>query len=203
MYIGTIFLIVIFSAACMFLAARRTIKLHKKTLVILTITSVPIYIGFLIARPDTWIVANGIVLIVSVIVGSSLGLLLTTKPSIISFCVAASIVDIFSVSGGITAKLSDAYQAGSSTLLRYLTISFPFKEKLQPIIGIGDLIVICALYFALMKLQYRGLKLAVSPLTGLLAAVTVGLIAGGISAIPFIAVATIGYLFFESTPGNN
>jgi len=91
----------------------------------------------------------------------------------------------------------DNFREGSSDLLRYLVISMPVDESVQPIVGIGDFFIISAICFALARLGYNQSQLLLAPLSGLLLAIVVGLLVGGIFAIPFIAATTIVYVYWQ------
>ena len=97
--------------------------------------------------------------------------------------------------GGVTAALSHAFQHGSN-LLPYLCLSFPVHGRLRPVVGIGDLVVITAVYLALRRLGHNGLLAFTGPFAGLALALAIGLLIGGVFAIPFIAATTSAYLWF-------
>ena len=149
-----------------------------------------IYVFIIFLQVPIWIIRNITLLLLSMICGSVIGLLLKTTGSLFFFCIAASIADIVSFFGGPTSKLLDAYREGSNHLLVYLSISLPVAGRMQPVIGIGDLIILAAIYFSLSRLGYRGFLTAVIPLSGLIFALVIGLITGSIFAIPFIALST-------------
>jgi len=52
-------------------------------------------------------------------------------------------------------------------------------------------------YSALTRLRYPPALVFLVPLAGLLAALAVGLAAGGISALPFLAAAVMAYVWFD------
>jgi len=110
--------------------------------------------------------------------------------------VVAGVADILSATGGLTRTLSSAYRDGTSDLLLLLSVSIRFDGRPQQVIGIGDLVVLAALFFALSRLGDRGLGALLAPLAGLAVALVVGVVFGGVAAIPFIAGATLGDLAF-------
>jgi hypothetical protein len=122
---------------------------------------------------------------------------------LIIFSIAASAADLYSYTRGATARISDNYQDGSSDLLTYLMISLPIEGRIQPLIGIGDLFIISTIYFALVRLAYKGPQLLLAPLSGLLIAIVIGLMVGGIFGIPFIAATTILYMFLANPAPQN
>jgi hypothetical protein len=147
--------------------------------------------------PENWVLIDVVVLSVAGIGGSGLGLFIRSKSSLITFCIVASVVDIYSATQGVTSNLADAYREETSDLLRYLVISMPVGGSVEPIVGIGDFFIISAICFVLVRLGYNRSQLLLAPLSGLLLAIIVGQLVGGIFAIPFIAATTIVYLSMQ------
>jgi hypothetical protein len=106
-------------------------------------------------------------------------------------------VDVFSFSGGLTAKIIADYQQGRNLLLQYLSLVAPLPDRITPIVGIGDLIILGSIYYAFPKIGLHGAGAFLFPLGGLLIALGVGLLIGGIYALPFIGGATILYLVIK------
>jgi hypothetical protein len=198
-----ILLTAIASSILIFLISQLTAWLRDRYVIVLAVAAFGLYAAFLILRPDNWMLINLLVLSVAGIGGSGLGLFLVSKPALISFCIAASIVDIYSVTQGITSDVVDNFRDGSSDLLSYLVISAPIGENIQPIVGIGDFFIISAVYFALARLGYNRSQLLLAPLTGLLLAIAVGLLVGGVFAIPFISATTILYMYWQDPHTTN
>lgn len=82
-------------------------------------------------------------------------------------------------------------------MLQYLCLSLPVQGRMVLIVGIGDLLVLAAIYSALRRLGNTGVWAFSAPLAGLLLAVLVGLLAGGTFAIPFIAATTLVYAYYS------
>jgi len=156
-----------------------------------------IYAGLLCWRPPELLVSNSIVMVVAVVAGCLLGGSLTSVPAIRYFSVAASIGDMVSFTLGPTRVLLDRFGGQSGSVVQYLTVGLFFRHRLIPMIGIGDLIFLGAYMVALRTLGHAGLVQVLVPLAGLLGALFVGLLVGGVFGIPFMAVAVVGYLTLD------
>jgi len=149
------------------------------------------YGAVLVVRPSPWPIIDAAVLI-----GSVGGVLLLerglrTPGSVAAFLVVAAVVDVVSISGGLSRVLIDRYVDGTSSLLLYLTLVVPIGGRAVPIVGIGDLFVGGAAATALLRLGLRPLAVMGAISTGLLVALAYGLWRGGAAALPFIAVAVL------------
>ncbi len=185
---------IILAAIVVFFSARRLGTVERKTRWLLLAGVSISYVLLLILQPRSWILSNTIVLGVSVLGGSLIGRLLRSEGAVISFCIAAGVVDFLSFSSGPTAWILKACEDGTSYLLAYLCITIPLADGLQPVIGVGDLIILAALYFSLSKLGFPAPGTFIAPLAGMLAALAVGLVSGGIYALPFVALTTSAYI---------
>jgi hypothetical protein len=188
------FTVCLISAAVLYTATAFTNRLQLLPLVALSLIALALYGAVLVIRLPHLLITNILILLVAVLVGSLLGNLIDNPRALVSFCIAAAIVDLISSQVGFTARLSHAFQSGSSTLLQYLSLSFRVQESLRPIVGISDLIIISAIYFALRRVGHVGLLAFTAPAGGLLLALAAGLIVGGIAALPFISVTTVAFL---------
>jgi hypothetical protein len=191
-----IFITVILASAIVFAGVRGMFKLPLKSLLTIALPVLLVYASFLIWQPGLLILSNLAVLAASIVAGCLLGTQLKIRASIFSFAIAASIADMVSFSGGLTHKIISHFHEGKSLLLQYLAISIPLKGKTVPIIGIGDLLIMAALFYALLKLKYPGWQSFAVPLGGLLAALVVGLLTKGVFGIPFICGAVVLFLVF-------
>lgn len=140
-------------------------------------------------RPSAWPVID-----LAVLLGAIGGILLLeaalrTPGAVAAFLAVAAIVDVFSMSGGLSRVLLDRYREGASDLLLYLTLVVPMRGRAVPIVGIGDLLVGGAAATALLRLGYRPLAVMGAISVGLLCALAYGLWRGGAPAIPFVAAA--------------
>lgn len=171
-------------------------KRGARVLVPLTAVALGAYAFIIFFRAVGFAIADVAVLGVSVLLGSTFALMFRTKAGLVSFCITASIADVFSSQSGATARLSRSFQSGESNLLEYLCLSLPLGGKMQPIIGIGDLIILATIYSAFHRLGHKGVLPFAAPLAGVYLALAVGLMVGGVFAIPFIAATTIFYLWF-------
>ncbi len=133
-------------------------------------------------------------MLTALLLACAIGRALTSSPALIAFCITAGIVDFLSFSRGLTAKIISGYGKGHDLLLQYLSIAAPFSNRIVPLVGIGDLVILGCIYFALHKLGRSGWLPFLFPLGGLLVALGVGLVIGGVFALPFIGGATIIYL---------
>jgi len=197
MTIAVIFIVTVISVLIVFIGIRLISKLKKGILLGVTLPVILVYVGLLIIQPDNLLISNALVLITSIMVGSLLGMLISNEASVIVFSVTAAIVDLVSFSGGITAKIISNYQSGGSLLLHYLSISIPVGSKIIPIVGIGDFIIVGAIFYSLKRLNYTNTECFLVPTIGLLIALVVGLIVGGIYAVPFIATAVIVFFIYR------
>lgn len=116
---------------------------------------------------------------------------LQTPASVAAFLVVAAVVDVISISGGLSRVLIDRYVDGTSDLLLYLTLVVPIGGRTVPIVGIGDLLVGGAAATALLRLGLRPLPIMGAISSGLLVALAYGLWRGGAPALPFLAVAVL------------
>jgi hypothetical protein len=196
--IAVAFTVCLVSAAVLYSATAFTNRLQLPHLVALTLISLTLYGAVLVIRLPHLLTTNILILLVAVLVGSLLGTLIDKPLALVSLCIAAAIVDLISSRVGVTASLSHAFRSGSNTLLRYLSLSSRIQESLSPIVGIGDLIIMTAIYFALRRAGHVGLLAFAAPAGGLLLALAVGLIVGGIPALPFISATTVAFLVLSS-----
>lgn len=189
-----IFATAILASVLVYTISRQLAKLTSRSVAIGAVASFGLYGLFLFMKPDNWILIDVVVLCIGAIGGSGVALFLNSKPSLITFLIVASAADLYSFTQGATSRISDSYQDGSSDLLTYLVISLPTEGQLQPLIGIGDLFIVSSICFALVRLGYVGAQVLLAPLSGLLLAIVIGLMVGGVFGIPFIAATTILYL---------
>jgi hypothetical protein len=147
------------------------------------------YATALVLRPAAWPVMD-----LAVLTGAVGGVLLLerglrTPAAVAAFLGVAGLVDILSVSGGVSRMLIERYREGTSDLLLYLTLVVPIRGRVIPIVGIGDLLVGGAAAAALFRLGLRPVAVAGTFAVGLLTALAYGLWRGGAPAVPFIAAA--------------
>ncbi len=118
------------------------------------------------------------------------------------FLGVAAVVDIVSMSGGVSRMLIEQYRDGTSELLLYLTLVAPIRGRAIPIVGIGDLLVGGAAATALLRLGLRPVAVMGAIAIGLLSALAYGLWRGGAPAVPFIAVAVLVLVWHHSGTRN-
>lgn len=191
------FVVIVASATLVFWATVCLRRLSARTIVALALVASCLYAGLLASGSRSAPFGSLAVVVVAALVGSCIGLLLTTRAALVSFCIVAAIADVVSSTAGATAQLSQAHRQGTSHLFQALSVSVPIGGSVRPIVGIGDLIILGAVYFTLARLGIRGAAAFLAPLAGLLGALGVGLAVGGVFAIPFIAAGTLALLWLE------
>ena len=197
MQTALIFGIIILLAWCLYAGTRLTRQLTRpwfwRALVIILAT----YAILLRTQGSPWLISDFAVLLVALLAASTIGLTLTSPLALVAFCITAGIVDFFSFSGGLTSEIIAKYAQGHHLLLQYLSITAPLSGRIIPIIGIGDLIILGSVYYVLPQIGHQSWLTFLAPLVGLLSALVVGLLNGGIYAIPFIGGATCVYLLWK------
>ena len=149
------------------------------------------YGAALVLRPSDWAVID-----LAVLVGAIGGVLLIegglrTPGAVAVFLCVAAVVDVVSMSGGLSRMLVERYRDGTSDMLLYLTLVAPIRGRAIPIVGIGDLLVGGTAAAALLRLGLRPVTVIGTISIGLLSALAYGLWRGGAPALPFIAVAVL------------
>ena len=148
-----------------------------------------IYGVVLVLRLSAWPITD-----LAVLTGAVGGVLLfqgglQTPRAVAVFLGVAAIVDVLSMSGGLSRLLIERYRASGGGLLQYLTLAIPIRGHAVSIVGIGDLLVGGAAATALLRLKLRPVPIMGTFAIGLLAALAYGLWRGrGAPALPFIAV---------------
>lgn len=198
MRIVLIFGIVILVAGCLYAGARLTRCLTRPWLWSALVIALAAYAVLLWTKVAQWPISDIAVMLVALLAAATIGPNITSSSALITFCLTAGIVDFFSFSGGLTAKIIADYEQGHSLLLQYLSITAPLSDRIIPIIGIGDLIILGSVYCALPRIGHHDWLTFLFPLGGLLIALGVGLLMGGIYALPFIGGATIAYLLWRT-----
>ena len=173
-----------------------TCRLRTARIAAFTGAALVAYAVVLVVRPPGLILADTAVMIVALSLGSLLGTLVGSLPALASFCIAGAVADIVSFEVGVTARLIAAYDRDASNVFQYLCLSVPVRGHPWPVVGIGDLVIVTAIVFALRRLGHRSAVAFAAPVGGLLLAVVVGMLVGGIFAIPFIAATTLAYVWF-------
>lgn len=185
------------TSGCLCLGAQLELYLPRLWLWSISLITLSTYVVLLWAKVTPWFISDLLVLAISLFVASIISLTITSSSALIAFCITAGIVDFFSFSGGLTAKIIANCEQEHNLLLQHLSITVPLSGQITPIIGIGDLIIMGSIYCALSRLEYRGWLAFLFPLGGLLTALTVGILLGGVSALPFIGSTTIIYLLWN------
>jgi hypothetical protein len=170
------------------LAARSVHRLLPSPKRILAGSFLLIYGVILVLRPSAWPFID-----LAVLTGAVGGVLLLegglqTKATVVVFLSVAAIVDVESMSGGLSHLLVERYRTGTSDFLLYLTLVAPIRDRAIPIVGIGDLLVGGAAATALLRLGLRPVPVMGTFAIGLLSALAYGLWRGGAPALPFVTV---------------
>jgi hypothetical protein len=189
-----IFGIIILLAWCLYAGTRLTHHLTRPWLWRALVIILATYAILFRTQVSLWLISDFAVLLVALLVASTIGLTLKSSLALAAFCITAGIVDFYSFSGGLTAKIIADYAQGHRLLLQYLSITVPLSGQIVPIIGIGDLVFLGSVYYVLPQIGHHTWLTLLTPLVGLLGALIVGLLIGGIYAILFIGGATCVYL---------
>ena len=160
--------------------------------------SLPIYVSLFFVRPVSVFLSDAFMLLSAASFCVLLGRGIKTAPSIVSFSIAASIADIVSFNWGPTHYLvKAAEQLDPTSLLNLMAFSIVLKGNIYPIVGLGDFVFIGIYFMALRQIGVGSWAQFIIPTVGLLGALVVGVLVGGIYAILFMAAVVIGYLFFS------
>lgn len=131
--------------------------------------------------------------------GSLLGWLLSRTisnlESLLGFMIAGAAVDVISFYFGLTGAIMKAAARGSHWL-QYLSFSLPYRGVVQPIVGVGDLVFLFVIYYALVRLPSLPALLYFLPLLALEVALVAGLLLNGVPALPFLTAAV--YLIYRA-----
>lgn len=192
------FLVMLGCAAILFWGIKLLEEIDFKTLFFLLVISGGSYSLLLWWQDSAWWLNNLIILASALFSGQLIGLSIRSKGAIITFCLAAAIVDGLSYTNGLTDSILTSYSSGESELLLYLSITLPFGGATAPFIGIGDLVIITGLFSGFNMDGDAGKGAFLAPFSGLIMATTVGLFIGGVPALPFIAATTILYIWILS-----
>ena len=92
-----------------------------KTAVLLSLPMMLGYAAILVWKPDSIILINIGVVLAAVAIGNLIGHPLQTMGSLITFAVTASLVDILSFSGGLTAALIVGYIVGGIYAIPFIS----------------------------------------------------------------------------------
>jgi hypothetical protein len=160
------------------------------------------YAAVLIAQPPSLLASNLAVLLAAVAAGTLIGRSLGQRGAIVAFCITIAVVDLFSFGGGLTRTIIDNYREGSSNLLVYLVVTVRTQGQTIPVVGVGDLLMLSALYLGLRGIGRPGGQVVALLLGSLGVALVVGLIWGGAPALPFLAAAVIGFLTLGEDRGD-
>lgn len=194
---AAIVLATLLAAAATFVGARLVDSFENRTLTWVTISVLGLYLLLLFLQPQSLLVSDLFVLLLPLLLGAVLGRRIATPQALISFVVAAAIVDFLSFSDGLTASIIEGYRSKENLFLQYLALSIPLRGDVVPVVGIGDLIILSTIFAAFKRMHVSGLLSFVAPAGGLMVALILGLIGGGIYALPFIAAGVTAYLLLR------
>ena len=160
--------------------------------------AVAVYGMFLFFRPDFVFTAGWVGLVAAALVGQLFGSKLLPNPhGLLAFLLTASVVDLMSVASGPTKALIEAAESGATSLVHYLALLLPWHGSLVPALGVGDLFGLAVLLSSLRCQGFsRGLSF-VFGLSGILAALVVALIIGGVAGYPFLTAAAVAALVYK------
>jgi hypothetical protein len=129
--------------------------------------------------------------------GSAIGRSLASPDAVIAFLVVVSVIDVISFRGGPTAWIIEGYRTGTSELLLHLAVTFPVRGRMVPLVGVGDLVIMSALIEATRRFGYPTPEVVAALAVALVSALAVGLAAGGIYFLPFVAATMTPYLLLR------
>ena len=140
------------------------------------------------------LVTGGTVLSAALFAGTLLSRQVRSGGALVTMLAVAAIVDLISTLAGPSRWLAgQALHPHGVPLLQYFAVSIWWKGTLVPVIGEGDLVFFTASATVMRRLGWPETPALLVPLTGLLAALGVGLFAGFTPALPFLAAAVILY----------
>jgi len=197
-----IFSLVLLAAAVEYGVVAYTRRLRRNVLWLLLLLILVLYGLLLYFRPSNLLLSNAIVLAVTTIGGTLIGIGITTRGAVVSFSIAASLADIMSFTVGPTRILQDRFGGAINSLITYLTLTITVRGHVAPLIGIGDLMILSAYFVALRELGYSPWIAFGAPVIGVIVALLVGLVFGGAFGIPFMAVAVVVLLLLSHKPGS-
>jgi hypothetical protein len=151
--------------------------------------AVAAYAAVLSVRPDSLVLSNTGLILASVGLAPLLARGLGNTGAIAAFAITASLVDLLSFGGGLTRRIIQDYNSGSSDLLQFLALTVPLEGRATPLIGVVDLLIAGAMFLALVEIHGSNTRAVLVLLSALALAVVVGLIVGGVAAVPFVGLA--------------
>ena len=148
-----------------------------------------------------FVATNCFVLATALVAGTLLSRRLGSIGALSTMLVVAAIVDLISAWAGPSRWLvNQAQQAHGLALLQFLVISLRVKEKLVPVIGVGDLMFFTAVVSVVRRLGWPEIPALTVPLAGILSALAVGFFAGFTPALPFLAASVLLYAKRRNAP---
>lgn len=185
MLIATIYATIIVSALLVFKGVQVSAKLSTRQAIAGLAVVLLTFALLLFTQTWNWIMNDVVILLIAILASRLFGV--NSKSALVSFCVAVSVADFISFTLGPTHRIILAFQQGESALLQYLNITLPLAGKMVSVVGVGDLLILGAIFYSFRRMGYEGVGSFLFPLAGLLVALTVGLLAGGIFALPFVS----------------
>jgi hypothetical protein len=150
----------------------------------------------LAVAPANIVATNCFVLAAALVAGTLLSRQIGSVGALSTMLIVAAIVDVISAHAGPSRWLVDqAQHARGATVLQFLAISLRLKERLVPVIGVGDLMFFATVVSVVRRLGWSETAALLVPLAGILAALGLGLFAGFTPALPFLAGAVLLYAY--------
>jgi hypothetical protein len=189
---------IIASSFLVLIGVRLLKKIPLKKIYLALLLVILVYTIIILLQVSNYFISNLLVISISILAGYFIGNSISTKSSLIVFCLTSAIVDLISFKGGLSAKIMEDYASGHNILLQYLSISLPINSKLVPLVGLGDLFVMGIIFQSLFKIGYNNWFVSIIPIAGLVIALFIGLLVHGIYALPFIGGSTILFLIIKN-----
>ncbi len=156
-----------------------------------------VYLLLIILAPGNIISGNLVLLIAASALSVSAGNLLKTYPAIIAFIVAATLADIISFEYWPAHQIVDAARAsgwGHAPLINFMSISFVMNDRIIPVVGAGDFFILGVFFIVLAQINASKLLQFFLPVSGLVLALTIGILTGALFAIPLMSFPVLIYL---------
>lgn len=136
-----------------------------------------------------------VVLLGGSVLGWLLGRSASNLESLLRFMIAGATADVISFYFGLTGAIMEAAARGS-LWLQYLSFSLPHRGVVQPVVGVGDVVFLFVIYYALVRAPGLPAWVYFLPFLAMEVALVAGLLLNGVPALPFLAAAV--YLIYRA-----
>lgn len=185
----------VFSAGVVYTLAR---LFHRQgRLVVVAVAGVVLSTGvaFGMGGQVPYWLTDVVVLLGGSLLGWLLGRAVSGLRSLLALMIAGATADVISFYFGLTGAIMEAAARGS-LWLQYLSFSVPYRGVVQPMVGVGDVVFLFVVYYALVRLPGLPGWVYLVPLLATEVALVAGLLLDGVPALPFLAAAV--YLIYRA-----